>query len=255
MVCVNYSGGYYVELRPYNHRAGVVRLEVQGPGVPWTELSHTDYNSFVYTAGTPLVPPINVRVTSRFGEQVTFPVIGSMSTGNRFTGDAQFTTFPDQGPSPVWFLPPVYADALTNVLGATWGAVGYSGATVNSSYSGNVYQGSYSLQITGMGGFGGVTFLSPTRFRQQPDAYLEFAIRSEGNNINGLKVRVEGMDALGTFAQSTDVSLPPVSSNWRTFRIPLDPAATPVQITQFRIMNSTSGTLPNFDLDAIAFRW
>ena len=251
MVCVNNSGGYYVELRPYNHRAGVIKMEVQGAGGSWTELPRTDYNSFIYSSGTPLAFPINTRITSRFGEVVTFPVINSMASDDRFTANAQFTMFPDQGPSPVWILPPVYTDALTNGLGGDWA----TGGVGNPSYSGDVYQGSYSLQISNLAGFNSVTFYSPVKFPRQTDAYLEFAIRSESASINGLKIQFVGSDATGVSAQSVAVSLPTIDGNWRAFRIPLQPALTPLQITQFRLMNSTAGTLPTINLDAIAFRW
>lgn len=255
MVCVLAAGGYYIELRPYNHRAGVSKLEVQTNGGSWIELPRTDYNSFVYNTGTPLEFPFNTRITSRFGEQVTFPPINSLSSGgDRFTANGQFNVFPDMGPEPVWILPPVYTDALTNVLGGDWGASAYGDGIINPKYSGSVYQGSHSLQISGMSGFGGVYFNGPIKFPLKAHSYLEFAIRSEGAAIANLKVQIHGINSSGAASQSAPVTLPTIDSTWRVFRIPLEPANAPDQISHFLLMNSTSSTLPNINLDSIAFR-
>ncbi len=254
LVCVINSGGYYTELRPYNYRAGIIKLEVQAGTGPWTELPRTSYNSFVYNSGTPLTI-FNTRVTSRFGEVVTFPTITSLNTNDRITANSQFNVFPDQGPSPVWIPPPVYTDVLTNVLGGAWGTASSDGTTLNPSFSGSVYQGNYSLRISNLGGFGTVNFFAPASFPSQPDAYLEFAIRSEGALITTLRMQLQGFDATGGAAASTSVALPSIDSSWRVFRIPLASAGSPAQINQLNLINTLSGTLPNIDLDCVAFRW
>ncbi len=253
LVCIYNSGGYYVELRPYNHRAGVSKLEVQTGGGSWTELSRTEYNSFVYSFGTPLASPFNVRVTSRFGEVVTFPSI-SPTEGSRHTANAQFTVFPDQGPSPVWIQSPVYTDSFTNMLGAQWGTSTYFGPSLDPSYSGNVYQGAHSLRVTNFNGFGTINFISPVVFSRQPDSYLEFAIRSEGASISTLRIQFDGSNA-GVSAQSAPVTLPTIDNTWQVFRIPLVAASAPTQISQFELINSSSSNLPPVDLDSIAIRW
>ncbi len=256
MVCVINSGGYYVELRPYNHRAGIIKLEVQASADgPWLELPRTTYNSFVYNSAVPLGVPFNSRVTSRFGEVIAFPAIVSLTNGSRFTAAGQFTSFPDQGPSPVWIVPPVYAEGFTNNLGAQWTPLPSNGLGINAAYTGSAYQGSYSLRLTNFVGYSLFNFLAPLTFPKQTDGFLEFAIRSEGTAINRLQVQFVGRDAAGAAASSTAVTLPTIDSTWRVFRIPLDPAATPPQINQFRLMNLTGTTLPPMDLDSIAFRW
>ncbi|HEX5219791.1 MAG TPA: hypothetical protein VFZ59_09510 [Verrucomicrobiae bacterium] len=199
MLCVINSGGFYTELRPYNHRAGVSKLEVQAAASdPWIELPRTTYNSFVYSSSPPLATPFNCRITSRFGEIITFPSLTSLTNGSRFTANGQFTSFPDQGPSPIWIVPPVYTEEFTNHLGAPWNATSSGGVGVNPNYSGSAYQGSYSLRLTDLTAFSGVSFSLPTyQFPKPTDGFLEFAIRSEGSAINTLNVTIRGYDAGG----------------------------------------------------------
>ena len=256
MVCVINSGGYYVEFRPYNHRAGVSKFEVQATtNDPWIELPRTTYNSFVYNSATPLAVPFKCRITSRFGEVIMFPSITSLTNGSRFTANSQFISFPDQAPSPIWIVPPVYTEGFTNNLGAPWTASG-SGISINPYYSGSAYQGSYSLRLTNLTGFNGISFWLPSyQFPKQTDGYLEFAIRSEGGAINRLTVMIQGYDAAGATSASTVVALPTIDSAWRVIRIPLDPAASPPQITGFYLQNFSALNLPPINLDSIVFRW
>lgn len=70
------SGPFYAEFRAYNHRAGVSKLEIRNNGSStWIELPRNITNSFVFTSGTggaaQLLYPLQVRVTSRFGEVVS----------------------------------------------------------------------------------------------------------------------------------------------------------------------------------------
>jgi expansin (peptidoglycan-binding protein) len=255
MVSVNTAGGFYFELRPYNHRAGVSKLEIQGTGGSWTELPRTEYNSFVYSTGTELMFPFKTRVTSRFGEVVEFPPINAISNGGRFTASGQFTVFPDQGPSPIWFLPPVYADSLSNILGGQWSTAAYGGATVNSTYTGDASQGTASFRIENFNAFSGVSFMAPMTFPRPSEGVLEFAIRSEGAPINQLQVQFNGVNAGGGPADSIAVTLPTISSTWRVLRIPLDPTKPPDQLQQFRIMNQNSTAVPGVLLDSIVVRW
>jgi hypothetical protein len=255
MVCVINSGGYYLELRPYNHRAGVSKLEVQGTGGSWTSLPRSDYNSFVYSSGPQLIFPLNVRITSRFGETVTFPVINAMTNGERFSANAQFNVFPDQGPSPVWMIPPVYADGTTTELGAQWSVTPYSGPSVNLLYPNSVYQGAYSLRITNFTGFSGVLFNTLVSFPRPTNGYLELAIRSEGASISALRVIIEGSTISGSNTVSSSIAFPVVDTTWRNYRIPLEPAQAPALINQVRLMSFTSSQLPNVLLDSISFRW
>ena len=202
LVTVINSGGYYFELRPYNFRAGVDQLQVQGSGGSWTTLSRTEYNSFVFSGSSPMAFPMNVRVISRFGETVTFPAISAMADGDRFTANSQFVVFPDQGPSPVWYLRPVYAEGLGDWPGGKW----TTDIPVNPAYTGDAYQGTTSLQITNLAPYGGVYFFSPVTFLRQTNGWLEFAIRAVSSG-GGLSLVFNGQDASGAAITSTAISL------------------------------------------------
>jgi expansin (peptidoglycan-binding protein) len=252
MVCVVNSGGFYLELRPYNHRAGVSKLEVQATAnSPWLELPRTAYNSFVYSSGSPLAVPFNARITSRFGEVITFPAIASLTSGDRLTANGQFTVFPDQGPSPVWIVPAVYAEGFTNSMGTPWTP---SSSSLNPTYTGSAYQGNYSLRITNMIPYGTVSFFAPLKFPPKPDGFVEFAIRSETATITTLIARIQGYDAAGVEAAASIVKLPSIDGSWRVLRIPLAPTGPPAQIYSLLFQNISGSTTIAFDLDSISFR-
>jgi len=256
MVCVVNSAGYYVELRPYNHRAGVSRVELQiTNNGPWIELSRTEFNSFVYSPTSPLTLPFNARVTSRFGEVIDFPSTVVLTNGSRLTANGQFNTFPDQGPAPIWIVPPVYAEGFSNSLGAPWIPAPSSELIINPAYSGSVYQGSYSLQLTNFVAFSLIDFVAPVAFPKHTDGFLEFAIRSEGAPVSQLALQITGTDNAGNAAASALVDLPTIDGIWRVLRIPLDPAAVPPQIKAFFLQNTSNKTASPVDLDSISFRW
>ncbi len=254
MVVVQSAAPFYVELRPYNHRAGVSKLEIQNAGsATWTELPRTDYNSFVFSGGV-LTFPVNVRVTSRFGEVVQFPPIASMNMNQRFAATAQFTNFPSQSPTPVWIQSPVYSDSLSNMLGSVWTTSAYGGAAVNPNYTGNAYEGTASLRISGLAGFSSVNFTYPHSFPRTTDGFLEFAIRS-GNAaaVENLAIVFVGSDSGGNTVNSAPVKFPALNATWQLMRIPLSPALAPERLVQFRIYNDSSVPIESVLLDSIKF--
>lgn len=257
MVVVLNSGGFYLELRPYNHRAGLGKLEIKSAGsANWIELPRTVYNSFVYNGGGgALAFPLSVRVTSRFGEVVDFPAIAAMQPNDRFTANAQFAAFPDLAPAPVWILPPVYTDSLSNVLGGQWAMSLYGGLVVNPTYTGSAFQGAASLQISNFTAFSGIQFFAPHRFPRPLDGVLEFAIRSGTvSPASHLAVLFTGFDGGGTAATSQTVALPTLDATWRRLRIPLAPALVPARIYEIRIINNSLTPITSVLLDAISFQ-
>jgi len=249
------SGGFYFELRPYNHRAGISKIEIRSTGSStWVDLPRAVYNSFIYSGGAATFP-LSVRVTSRFGEVLHFPNIASLSAGQRLTATNQFAQFPGQAPAPVWILPPVYRDSLSNILGGTWTVSPYSGPVVNLANPNAAYQGAAGLSISNLTAFSGVIFNSPLRFSQPADSTLEFAIRSAtATAATNLAVQINGYDNTGAAANSSTVLLPAIDHTWRVIRLPLVPALAPFQIKSFRIMNNAATTLPPVYLDSIQFR-
>jgi len=254
LVVGQYFSGSYVELRLYNHRAGIGKLEIRAAGsANWTELPRTVLNSFLHD-GSALAFPLGVRVTSRFGEVVDFPAVAAMQKNDRFIANTQFVNFPALAPAPVWFQPPVYTDSLSNLLGGQWATAPYLGATVNPTYTSAAYQGTASLQISNLTSFSGVIFLHPHRFPRPPDGILEFAVRSgTAATVSNLAVRFAGFDAGGGAASSLTVSLPAIDAAWRIFRIPLAPALAPAQIKELRFLNNSATPVTSVLLDEIRF--
>lgn len=247
LVVPQYFSGFYVELRPYNYRAGISKLEIRSASsATWTNLPRSAYNSFVHN-GSALVFPLNVRVTSRFGEVVEFPPIASMSMNARFTASTQFVNFPELAPAPVWFQTPVYTDSLTNLLGGQWTTTPYSGLVVNPTFTNSAFQGTASLQISNITAFSGVFFNRQRSFPQPLDGVLEFAIRSgTGASVSNLGVRFA--------SPSLPVLLPTIDATWRVIRIPLAPALAPAQIREFQIFNNANTPATSVLLDSIVFR-
>src|SRR5688500_8532756 len=102
-----------------------------------------------------------------------------------------------------------------------------------------------------MNGFAGATFTPPVRFPSQTNAFLEFAIRAEGAPVTSLKVQFGGVDSAGASTDSAQVALPSINNNWQVLRIPLRPAMVPDQISQIRLLNTTSASLPAIHMDAV----
>lgn len=67
--------------------------------------------------------------------------------------------------------------------------------------------------------------------------------------------RFNGFDAAGASALSPTLILPTIDNTWRVFRIPLDPAGVPAQISGIMFQNLSSSPIATFDLDSISFRW
>jgi len=160
LLVVNNSGGFYLALTPYNYRAGITKVEIKSnSSSTWVNMPRSAANRFEYNTGTALVFPVQVRVTSRFGEIVTFLPIASMATDQRIAGTTQFTTFPALAPTPAVKMSPVYTDSFSSVPGDSWSASPYSGATVNAAFTGAHHEGSACIQLSALGGFNGVRSL------------------------------------------------------------------------------------------------
>jgi len=252
LAVANYDG-YYVELRPYNHRAGINKLEIRVNGSSnWTELPRAAYNSFIYNGNPPF--PMEVRVTSRFGEIINCPPISALTTGQRLSASNQFVIFPEQAPAPVWKIPTVYTDNLNDQYGGKWYAIPYGGAIVNPQDASAAYQGTAGISISDFGSFNGVTFYGPNRFPKPTDGSLEFAIKtSNGTPTTQLALEFSGVNEFGLSVDSSTVQLPAISNNWQTIRIPLDQVHVPFRIQQFRLMNSSGTPAPPTAVDAIRF--
>lgn len=253
LVVVNNSGGFYYELRPYNHRAGITNLEARASGATeFVSLPRSDYNSFVWS-GSPPAMPLTVRVTSRFGETITFAPIGTMVTGDRFEAAFQFS-FPDPGPPTVWRIPPVFMDALHNVPGGRWFVSSYGGATTDPAYTIDRFQGAASFRISNLGGWSGVLFQHEQQFPLRPDGFLEFAIKSGSSSaVTNMAVEIDGADVAGNPATSSTVSLPRIENTWRTLRVPLGPARAPTKIQRIHIRSMTPAAQGSVLLDLIRF--
>ena len=247
------SNPYYFELRFYNHRAGIANVEFRDGGSSiWQSLPRTTYNTFVANpGGGGARTPFTIRVTSRFGEMVQFPV-NAITENARIATSVQFTQFPNLDPEPVWFLPPVYTDALTSIPGGAWQTYTYGTTTLNLANAGG-YQGSMSIRAD-LGGFGGAGFLYPSWFPVGEDDVFTFAIRSgDASAITGLTLQFRGLSGGGT-ANSTAVRLPTIGSTWSVIRIPLRAVQAPEQVREFVLQNSASGAAPPVLLDAISFQ-
>lgn len=252
LLVVQNAGGFFTELRPYNHRAGINTLEIKPAGSSiWTALPRTTYNSFQYS-GAALAFPLSVRMTSRFGETVSFAPIASMSTGDRITGPAQFGNFPQQAPQPVWIGSPVYRDGNDGVPGDAWTASGDPGVTLNTAFSGEVYEGSASLRIDGLAVFRGVNFNAFAPVAKPEIGVLEFALRSESATpANSMGIVIEGSTAGGAAVTSATIELPPLTSTWQLFRIPLGTAGVPPRLSKIRLSCLSAEVRPPLLMDRV----
>ncbi len=257
------SSIYYTELRPYNYRAGVKSVEIQNNGSStWVSLPRTVYNSFVYQAAgavPPLAFPVKVRVTSRFDEVVTFPSIAALADGQKISGPAQFTVFPESAlaPVPERRLRPIYHDSLTNFPGEMWGAYPYGGAAVTEVDHGvPAYGGSAaSLKIAGYGAFAGVNFQAYPDFPRPEYGVLKLAIRSASPIAAGqLGVSIFGANApaSGTIAYAAGVDLPAITTGWQLIQIPLEASKAPPVLWGFTLYSGTAA-LPEVWVDEVAF--
>ncbi len=253
LLVVQNAGGFFTELRPYNHRAGIDSLEIKPASAStWTALPRTTYNSFQYNSGTPLTFPLSVRVTSRFGETVSFSPIASMTAGDRITGPAQFAVFPQQAPQPVWLGSPVYRDGNDGVPGDAWTANGDSGVTVDPAFTGEVYEGSASLRITGLDFFRGVSFTAFAPVAKPEIGVLEFALRSETATVaESMGIVIQGFTAGGAPATSSTIGLPPLTDTWQLFRIPLGTAGIPAKLSSIRLACLSAEARPPLLMDRV----
>lgn len=251
LVVVN-AGGFFTEFRPYNHRSGINTLEIKpAASSTWTALPRTTSNSFQHS-GAALTFPLSVRVTSRFGETVNFAPILSLTTGDRITGPAQFETFPQQAPQPVWLGGPVYRDGNDGVPGDAWTASGDPGVTLNTGFTGEVYEGSASLRIDGLTTFRGVDFNSFAPVAKPEIGVLEFALRSETTTVaNSMGLVIEGLATGGGSASSVTIELPPLTDTWQLFRIPLGTAGIPPKLSKIRLACLSAEARPPLLMDRV----
>lgn len=254
------SNIYYTQLRPYNYRAGVSKVELQNNGSStWVDLPRSTFNSFIYqVAGSvpPMAFPVQVRVTSRFGEVVTFSSIPSMADNQKITGPAQFTVFPDLAPVPEHRVRPTYHDALTNVPGDMWSSGAYGGASVTEVDGSVAYPGSAaSLRMNSMGGFAGVTFSQYPGFARPEFGVMKFAIRAASPMAaNQMGLSLYGTNAIGGgTVYSAYIQLPPLTTGWQVFHVPLEAAGAPPILWGFSIAGAVAGALPNVWIDEIEF--
>lgn len=251
LVVVNASG-FFTEFRPYNHRAGIDTLEIKpAASSTWTALPRTTYNSFQHS-GAALTFPLSLRVTSRFGEMVNFAPIVSLTAGDRITGPAQFAVFPQQAPQPVWLGSPVYRDGNDGVPGDAWTASGDPGVTLNTGFTGEVYEGSASLRIDGLTTFRGVDFNSFAPVAKPEIGVLEFALRSETTTVaNSMGLVIEGLAAGGGPASSATLELPPLTATWQLFRMPLGTAGIPPKLSKIRLACLSAEARPPLLMDRV----
>ncbi|QJE96231.1 hypothetical protein [Luteolibacter luteus] len=251
------SNPYYTQLRPYNYRAGVDKVELLNNGATtWIDLPRTPFNTFVFQATTtPLAFPVAVRVTSRFGEVVTFPSIPSMADSQKITGSAQFTTFPDLAPVPEHRLRPVYHDAFTSVPGDIWSSGAYGGAAILAADGSLAYSGSASFRISSFANFAGVTFSNYPGFARPGNGMLKIVISSAAAIPAGqVGMWIHGSNTVGgPQVISPYVLLPALTSGWQVIRLPLEASGAPPIIWGFGISANTSGSLPNVWLDEMEF--
>ena len=251
------SNIYYMPLRFYNYRAGVTKVEVKNDGsTTWVEVPRTTFNAFVYQAGGSVPPmdfPVQVRVTSRFGEVVNFPSIDGLVDGQRVTGLAQFAVFPELAPMPEHRVRPAYVDRFTNVPGDMWSAGGYGGATLTEVDTSVAYQGTASLRMSGLGNFAGVTFSQYPGFTRPENGVMRFAVPA-GSSVAADQVllAVNGEAAGGGATSSATVQLPALGTGWQVFEIPLEASGTPPVVWGISLA-SRGAVLPEVWLDGVEF--
>lgn len=252
LLVVQNAGGFFTEFRPYNHRAGINTLEIKpAASSTWTALPRTTYNSFQHS-GAALTFPLSVRVTSRFGETVNFAPILSLTAGDRITGPAQFAVFPQQAPQPVWLGSPVYRDGNDGVPGDAWTASGDSGVTLNTGFTGEVYEGAASMRITGLDFFRGVNFSAFAPVAKPEIGVLEFALRSETATVaESMGIVIQGVTAGGAAATSSTIGLPPLTDTWQLFRIPLGTAGIPAKLSSIRLACLSAEVRPPLLMDRV----
>ncbi|RYD34262.1 MAG: hypothetical protein EOP87_09550 [Verrucomicrobiaceae bacterium] len=251
------SNLYYVELRPFNHRAGVNTVEfLNGGSSTWVTLPRQTGNSFVFLpSGSPVTFPVQVRMTSRFGEVVTFSSITSLNGGQIVTGPAQFNVFPEQAPATQRRILPVYQDVLSNVPGDSWSTAVYGGASVTAVDTAVKHTGTASLRISSFSGFSGVNFLSFGPFPRPQNGVLKLAVRSASPVAAGqvqLKV-ISGTASSGTGSDSAFIPLPALTTGWQVLHLPLEASGTAPVVSGFTLVNGSSATLPDVSLDDIEF--
>ncbi len=248
------SSAFTFSLTPYNYRAGVHSLEVQFAGGAWSNLPRSLGNRFDYV-GLINAFPMQARITSRFGEVVSFPPINVITTGARYVASSQFTVFPDLETKPEWILSPIYVNDFSRILGDRWSFTPFGGVTFNPTNPGAAYQGSAGLSITNLATSSGFILGAPRRFTTPPDGLLEFAIRSGTTGVlDNVNLRVDGFTSTSTSTNSSLIRLPTITTNWQILRIPLGPAKTPPRIGSIFVINHSASSSASLRLDSIFFR-
>ncbi|HMO04129.1 MAG TPA: hypothetical protein PKC67_01625 [Kiritimatiellia bacterium] len=248
------AGLFTFSLTPYNHRAGVRSLEVQFAGGTWSNLPRSLGNRFDYV-GLYTGFPMQVRITSRFGEVVTFPPINVITTGARYVASSQFAVFPDLETKPEWILSPIYVNDFSRILGDRWSVTPFGGVAFNPTNPGAAFQGSAGLSITNLATSSGFILGAPRRFSTPPDGLLEFAVRSGTTGVlDNVNLRVDGFTSTGTSTNSSLIRLPTITTNWQVLRIPLEPARTPPRIGSIFVINHSASSSASLRLDSIFFR-
>jgi expansin (peptidoglycan-binding protein) len=254
LLVVSNVSNFHLALRPYNHRAGITKLEIKSNGSStWNELPRSISNTFEHT-GSALAFPLSVRMTSRFGEVLSFPPVAAMATGDKIALGAQFETFPTGLPLEPRLPLDVYADGFSTIPGDTWSTFTTGSITLNPAYTGSAYQGSQSLRVSNISGYSFVGFNSPAHFDTPTQGYLEFAIRTETGSTNALTVVFTGSYGNLSPYNSQVIALPTISTTWRVIRVLLGTPDLQSGLLGFRIMGNGSGAVPVINVDSISFR-
>ncbi|MCW1914962.1 hypothetical protein OJ996_15340 [Luteolibacter sp. GHJ8] len=256
------SNIYYMALRFYNYRAGVAKVELKNSGsATWWELPRASFNAFIYQptgSMPPVTYPVELRVTSRFGELVSFGPVGSLPDGQRVTGAGQFVQFPESelAPVPEYRLRPVYVDRFSSVPGEFWSAGGYGGATVTERDTVVKYAGEASVRFAGVGGsgFGGVSFSLYPGFKRPDEGVLRLAVRAgSAVSAGGVGMTINGRNGAGTAVSSPAVLLPGLGTGWQVIEVPLVASGAPEVIWGLSLFGMSGAVLPTLWWDEVEF--
>lgn len=249
------SHQWWAQFRIYNHRVGVSMVELKHAGSEtWWELVPQSWNTYVYATDIvrpAIVLPLQLRVTSRFGEVVTFGPSESLENGHGEEANAQFEIFPESAsaPEPVYRVRPMYVDRFTKVPGDNWSATATAGVSLVDRDTAVFYQGDASMRITGLGGFKAVTCTRTPRFPAPENGVMRLAVRAESPVPAGA---VE-ISFLATGMITGGIGLPALNTEWQVFELPLEANGVPMEIQGWRLMGNTAGALPQLWIDAVEF--
>ncbi|RYD27901.1 MAG: hypothetical protein EOP86_23880, partial [Verrucomicrobiaceae bacterium] len=250
------SSIYYMALIPFNHRAGIDSIEILNNGSSlWHGMTRAAGGRFAYMAGgsLPLLSyPVQIRVTSRFGESVVFTSVSSLADNARITGPAQFTVFPEQAPVPSFRRQPVYQDSLSAVPGDKWDVTGFGGASVSVTDTAVKYAGTASLRMDGLSPGGGIVFISNPSLPRPRHGVLRMVVRAASPVVaGGVRVRITATNiAGGGSADSQTIWLPALTTGWQTVLLPLEASGAGTKVTGF-VVNGGSAGQPSVWLDNV----